>query len=107
MLYYLIDMIDGRHCNKKDLELFLNKSSDFQTYLASNEHNIRNSGIESIEKELSIFLKFIARFDVDLADEMHRKIMMARNNYDKIVVVVNQSIDTFKQNIIVDIYEHR
>lgn len=99
-------MIDGRHCNKKDLQLFLSKSSEFQTYLASNEQNIRNSGIESIEKELSIFLKFVARFDKDLADEMNRKIVMSGNNYEKIMLIFNHSIDTLKQNIIVDIYEH-
>ena len=99
-------MIDGRHCNKKDLQLFLSKSSEFQTYLASNEQNIRNEGTKCIKKELDVFLQFVERFDNDLADEMNRKILMSENNYEKIMLIFNQSIDTLKQNIIVDIYEH-
>ena len=91
-------MFDGRHCNNEDLTL-LNKETD----------KIISSLLkdESFENELKSFLDFVQRFDIDIAFKIKREIAHSPLNREKIIKVIKTNIDVLKQNVIVDINEHR
>lgn len=89
-------MFDGRHCTKADLILL-----EKETKCILDEISRKNAA------KLAQFIKFIARYDDDIADKMSRQIMFADGDISKIQTIINQSVDTLKQCVIVDIYEHQ
>ena len=89
-------MFDGRHCTKTDLALLEN-----ETKCILDEISHKNLA------KLNYFIKFIARFDNEIADKMSRQIMLADSDISKIQTIIIQNIDMLKQCVIVDIYEHQ
>ena len=89
-------MFDGRHCTKSDLALLEKETRQI----------IDEISRKSMAK-LSYFVKFVARFDSEIADKMNRQIMFADGDIEKIQIIINQNIDTLKQCVLVDIYEHQ
>ena len=89
-------MFDGHHCTKADLVLLEKETKAINTEISHN--NLA---------KLDYFVKFIARFDSDIADKMSRQIMFADGDIVKIQNIINQNIDALKQCVLVDIYEHQ
>ena len=86
-------MFDGRHCTKQDLELLI-----IETDKILNNLNIDN---------LTMYLKYIERFDQEIADKMRWKIKCAGEDTDKIKQIIRNNIEILKQNVMVDILEHQ
>lgn len=86
-------MFDGRHCTKKDLESLAKETDKILTNL-------------SVEN-LNLFLKYIERFDQEIADKMRWKIKCAGEDTDKIKQIIVNNIEILKQNVMVDILEHQ
>lgn len=82
-------MFDGRHCTHQDLKNLIEETDKFK----------KQQNIDYINE----YLKFISRFDQEIADKMRMEIKRCNNDFYKIEMV----IDILKQNVIVDINEHQ
>ena len=91
-------MFDGRHCVKKDLDLLIDETL-----------KIERCVLESIDyiNELKQYINFIKRFDIDIADKIDRDIKYVSDDREKIIKIIDKNIDMLKQNVLVDIYEHK
>jgi hypothetical protein len=87
-------MIDNRHCTEKDLRL-----------LEKETNAIKRDIIKQPER-INVYLDFIARFDLGIAQEMRNKLSLSKDT-QQVVAIINENFDKLKQNIIVDIFEHR
>ena len=85
-------MFVGRHCTKKDLDLLIKETNNIKLSLSKDN--------------LESFFKSIARFDLDISNEMKRCIAVT-SDPDEILRIINQNVETLKRNVIVDIYEHQ
>lgn len=88
-------MFDGRHCTHKDLVLLMDETNKVLECL--------NKGNKD---ELESFILFISRFDIDIASNI-RKQTQSINDIEKIKRIIVQNINVLKQNVIVDINEHK
>ena len=87
-------MIDNRHCTEKDLRL-----------LEKETNAIKREYIRYPEK-LKAYLELVARFDLNIAQTMRHMICLAKEPQE-VIAIINENYDKLKQNIIVDIFEHR
>ena len=85
-------MIDGCHCTNKDLDLLIKETNKVKA----------SPTIENIDE----FLKLVARFDKDIADNMFLRLKHASNK-DETIRIIDSNINELKQLVIVDIYEHQ
>lgn len=92
-------MFDGRHCIEADYAL-LNKETDKIIRIVL-------TNLESSKTELKKYLKLVARFDVETSEMLSFKLSSKDMTPDQIVAIINQYIDILKQQILVDINEHR
>ena len=86
-------MIDGRHCNEDDLTLLVKSTKEVMKSLSN----------EAIKE----YLKLVSRFDDEIAMNMQNQIDHVSNDIDKIKKIIETNFEILKQNVIVDIYEHR
>ena len=86
-------MFDGRHCTKLDLELLTKETDKIIANLSPDN--------------LNTYLKYIERFDQEIADKMRWKIKCAGEDTDKIKQIIVNNIEILKQNVMVDILEHQ
>ena len=92
-------MFDGRHCLEKDLKLLIKETDNIK--------NILSRGDKDVNNKLINYLKLIERFDEDIASQMVTLVKCASNDYEKIIKIIDYNVDILKQNVIVDINEHR
>ena len=88
-------MFDGKHCTKEDLDL-----------LVLNTNNVLNALSEGDRSGLDSFLKLIDRFDVEVSRRICYQIKDV-NDVEKLKRIISNNIDELKQNVLVDINEHR
>lgn len=88
-------MFDDRHCTKEDLDL-----------LVLNTNNVLNALSEGDRSGLDSFLKLIDRFDVEVSRRICYQIKDV-NDIEKLKRIISNNIDELKQNVLVDINEHR
>ena len=88
-------MFDGKHCTKEDLDL-----------LVLNTNNVLNALSEGDRSGLDSFLKLIDRFDVEVSRRICYQIKDV-NDIEKLKRIISNNIDELKQNVLVDINEHR
>lgn len=86
-------MIDGRHCNREDLSLLTKMTNEVKQSLS----------IDAIDQ----YIKFISRFDNEIATNIKYQIRQVNNDIDKIKKIIDTNFEILKQNVIVDIYEHQ
>ena len=77
-------MFDGRHCNKRDLDLFVRETDDIRSFVLKDDN----------------------QSEMDICEKLKTKILFAKNNTNKIIEAIDDCSNELKQNIIVDIYEH-
>ena len=87
-------MIDNRHCTEKDLRL-----------LKKETNAIKREYIRYPEK-LKAYLELVARFDLNIAQTMRHMICLTKEPQE-VIAIINENYDKLKQNIIIDIFEHR
>ncbi len=92
-------MFDGRHCLEKDLKLLIKETDNIK--------NILSRGDKNANDKLINYLKLIERFDEDIANQMDTLIKCASDDYEKIIKIIDYNVDILKQNVIVDINEHK
>ena len=92
-------MFDGRHCIEADYAL-LNKETDKIIRIVL-------TNLESCKTELNKYLKLVARFDIETSEMLSFKLSSKDMTPDQIVAIINLYIDILKQQILVDINEHR
>ena len=63
--------------------------------------------MEQLNDELDKYLDVINQFDQGIADELASKIKKLDHDYPKIIEVVEIEINLLKNNVLVDIQEHR
>ena len=88
-------MFDGRHCTKEDLDLLVDNTNKVLSELSKGDKN----GLER-------FLKLIDRFDVEVSRRIRYQIKDVDDS-EKIKRIISNNIDELKQNVLVDINEHR
>ena len=88
-------MFDGRHCTKEDLDLLVNNTNKVLDTLSEGD----KSGLDN-------FLKLIDRFDVEVSRRIRYQIKDVDDS-EKIKRIIINNIDELKQNVLVDINEHR
>lgn len=93
-------MFDGRHCNKKDLDLFVKETDDIRSFLLKGDNQ------PEAKTRISNYLKLVDRFDKDISEKLKTKILFAGPSTNKIIEAIDDCSNELKQNIIVDIYEH-
>lgn len=86
-------MIDGRHCNEDDLTLLVKSTKEVMKSLSN----------EAIKE----YVKLVSRFDDEIAMNIQNQIDYVCNDIDKIKKIIETNFEILKQNVIVDIYEHR
>lgn len=86
-------MIDGRHCKKEDLSLLTKMTNEIKQSLS----------IDAIDQ----YIKFISRFDDEIATNIKYQIRQVNNDIDEIKKIIETNFEILKQNVIVDIYEHQ
>lgn len=100
-------MFDNRHCTKKDLELLVKETSVIKKCILFNSSKIEKSGIDIIEAPLRNYFDVINRFDSDIASKMQFRIEVIKNDYKKIISIIDECFENLKQNVVVDIREHQ
>lgn len=90
-------MIDGRHCIEKDLELLIKETEKVKKSILKNGYE--DSVIES-------FLELISRFDLDVSRRIKEGIDCCYD-INKIIAIIDENIESLKQCVVVDIYEHQ
>ena len=92
-------MFDGMHCIEADYALLDKETDKIIRIVLTN--------LESSKTELKKYLKLVARFDVETSEMLSFKLSSKDMTPDQIVAIINQYIDILKQQILVDINEHR
>ena len=92
-------MFDGRHCIEADYAL-LNKETDKIIRIVL-------TNLESCKTELNKYLKLVARFDIETSEMLSFKLSSKNMTAEQIVATINKYIDILKQQVLVDINEHR
>lgn len=95
-------MFDGRHCTKEDLSLLEKETNKLKSFLI--ERKIID---EQSIKQIYLFINLVNRFDRDIGDKLSSQIKNSDLDYKKVISLIDKNIDTLKQNIIVDIFEHQ
>ena len=93
-------MFNGRHCNYQDYQYLVKSTDDFISFLQKGNR-------EQFNNELDRYLDVINQFDQGIADELASKIKKLDHDYPKIIEVVEIEINRLKNNVLVDIQEHR
>ena len=93
-------MFNGRHCNYQDYQYLVKSTDDFILFL-------QKGNMEQLNDELDKYLDVINQFDQGIADELASKIKKLDHDYPKIIEVVEIEINLLKNNVLVDIQEHR
>ena len=86
-------MFDGRHCLDKDLDLLIKETRKVKSNLS--------------HEQINLFLKLISRFDSEIAEKMAKDIKACVEDNAAILKAIDANVDVLKQNVIVDINEHR
>ncbi len=87
-------MFDGRHCTQKDYSLLVDETDKIIQSISNGYFDIDN------------YVKFIARFDIDVADALKYKLSKIDISPSEMINVINKYIDELKQQVLVDIKEH-
>ena len=93
-------MFDGRHCNKRDLDLFVRETDDIRSFVLKDDNQ------SEMDSRINSYLKLVERFDKDICEKLKTKILFSENSTNKIIEAIDDCSNELKQNIIVDIYEH-
>ena len=91
-------MFDGRHCVENDYRLLVNETNKILELLKSD--------IDPYQALLK-YIEFIANFDEEIASKIRFHLNKDNPDKTKMIDVINRYIDELKQNVIVDIKEHR
>ena len=86
-------MFDGRHCLDKDLDLLIKETKQVKRSLSY--------------EDINLFLKLISRFDLEIAEKMRIEIKKSGGNPALILKAIDDNVNVLKQNVIVDINEHK
>ena len=97
-------MFDGRHCTKEDLDLLTRETKNIKIFILDNSHEEKEC---VISYQIKRYLSIIGRFDNDIMCKLEMKIEIAKNDYEKIIRIIDEYYDILKQNVIVDINEHQ
>ena len=91
-------MFSGRHCVENDYRLLVNETDKILKILNSDTNPYQT---------LLKYIEFISNFDEEIASKI--RFHLNKDNLDKtkMINVINRYIDELKQNVIVDIKEHR
>ena len=100
MMYYL-NMFDGRHCTKKDLDLLVNETNKVLSLI------FKDIGDEQKKNGLNNFVNLIKRFDDQIAESLQIKIKYFDKDYSNIKRVIESHVEELKRNVVIDIYEHK
>ena len=92
-------MFDNRHCIESDYVLLVKETDKII--------NIILNDSKTTESDLNKYLKLVARFDKDTAETLAYKLSMQNLNGIQKVEIINKYIDVLKQQILVDIQEHK
>lgn len=87
-------MFDGRHCTQKDYALLVDETDKIIQSISNGYFDIDN------------YIKFIGRFDVDVADTLRYKVSNKDLSPSEMIKTINKYIDELKQQVLVDIREH-
>ena len=91
-------MFDNRHCTTSDYSLLVKETDRIISIISDVNVNI--------EKGLENYIRFIARFDNDVADTLKYKLINKDISPSMMVSIINKHIDELKQQVLVDIREH-
>ena len=91
-------MYKGRHCIESDYRLLVKETDNIISLLSSDVDTYSS---------LVRYIDFIEDFDEDIANKI--RFHLKKDNLDKtkMIRVITRYIDELKQNVIVDIQEHR
>ena len=92
-------MYKGRHCIESDYYLLVKETDKILLLLKDEETEVL--------PELVKYIDFISYFDEDIANKM--RFHLDKDNIDrrKMVDIIKRNFEELKQNVIVDINEHK
>ena len=92
-------MFDSWHCIESDYVLLVKETDKIINIILNNS--------KTIESDLNKYLKLIARFDKDTAETLAYKLSVQNLNGVQKVEIINKYINVLKQQVLVDIQEHK
>ena len=91
-------MFDNRHCVETDYVLLDKETNKIINSILNNS--------TSLKDELNAYLKLISRFDLDIVEKLTYCLSRDNLSPNEMVNIINQYINTLKQQVLVDIREH-
>ena len=92
-------MYKGRHCVESDYYLLVKETDKILLLLKDEEVEVLPSLLKYIE--------FISDFDEDIASKIRFHLDKNNINRSTMIDVITRNVDELKQNVIVDLKEHR
>ena len=92
-------MFDSRHCIESDYVLLIKETDKIIKIILNHS--------KTVESDLNKYLKLIARFDKDTAEALAYKLSTQNISASQKVEIINKYIDVLKQQVLVDIQEHK
>lgn len=91
-------MFDNRHCIEADYVLLDKETNKIIKSILNNS--------KSLKDDLNAYLKLVSRFDLGISEKLTYRLSKENLSPNEMVNIINQYIDTLKQQVLVDIREH-
>ena len=95
-------MFEGKHCTYADYQRLVGESESFLRELG-----VSGEFDDEKHKKTDRFLDFIFAYDEYIAADMRRNIVAAGGDLPRIRRIIIRGVEELKQNVLVDIQEHR